>query len=454
MGMNVHIKDFFKYSLVLVFLISLAACAAAPEQPVETTRPTASATIEPASSATQAGSEEEQFVRTPTPAPTATPELLTLLVDQVVESVGLTQVRIFNLNIDDWINLALSLLIVFLSLFVIFRVLYFLLQRVVRLTPSPYDDLYLDKIRPYIRAFILLLGVEYAVQRLLFLNPFFKQLFSQITFAIFVYLAAVALWRLIDLFDDWYREVTVGHLDEAAKDAALMLTQRVLRGFVLLISAILVLDRFGINVTALLAALGIGGLALSLAAQDTLSNMISGIIILTDRPFLVGHRIEIQGLGTWGDVVSIGTRSTRIRTRDNRMVIVPNSILSGNQVVNYTYPDSQYRIQMELSIEYGQDVETVRALLIDTIRGVPGVLVDKPVDALYVTKGDQAMIFRVRWWLESYIDTRRMFDRVNTALQKALDEAGIRTPDEIQKVRVELGPEERELLGHSANQGN
>lgn len=452
--MNFNLKVFLKYLLLLLTVIGLAACAAAPEQPVETARPTASATSAPTAASTAAESEGEQFVRTLTPAPTATPELLTLLVDQVVESVGLTQVSIFNLNIDDWINLAISLLIILLSLLVIFRVLYFLLQRVVRLTPSPYDDLYLEKIRPYMRAFILLLGIDYAIQRLLFLNPFIKQLLAQIVFAIFVYLVAVGLWRLIDLFDDWYREAAVSQLDEDAKDAAVMLTQRVLRGFVLMISVILVLDRFGINVTALLAALGIGGLALSLAAQDTLSNMISGIIILTDRPFLVGHRIEIQGLGTWGDVISIGTRSTRIRTRDNRMVVVPNAILSGNQVVNYSYPDSQYRIQMEISIEYGQDVETIRRLLIDTIRGVPGVLVDKPVDALYVTKGDKAMIFRLRWWLESFIDTRRMFDRVNTAVQKALDDAGIRTPDEVQKVRVELGPDERELFAGPANKSH
>ena len=64
----------------------------------------------------------------------------------------------------------------------------------------------------------------------------------------------------------------------------------------------------------------------------------------------------------------------------------------------------------------------------DTVRQVEGVLSDKPVDALYVTMDPSAMIFRVRWWIHSYVDTRRMFDRVNTALQDALDQAGIKTP--------------------------
>ena len=72
------------------------------------------------------------------------------------------------------------------------------------------------------------------------------------------------------------------------------------------------------------------------AAQDTLADAIAGFLILLDQPFRVGDRIEITGLGTWGDVVEIGTRSTRIRTRDNRLVIVPNSAIAKDQVVNYS----------------------------------------------------------------------------------------------------------------------
>jgi small-conductance mechanosensitive channel len=107
---------------------------------------------------------------------------------------------------------------------------------------------------------------------------------------------------------------------------------------------------------------------------------------------------------------------------------VPNSIISKNQVVNYTFPDPRYRIQSHISIGYGSDIEQVRQLIIDTVRQVDGVLPDQPVDSLYIEMGDSAMIFRVRWWLESYEDTRRMFDRVNTALQNAFDEKDIHTP--------------------------
>jgi small-conductance mechanosensitive channel len=146
-------------------------------------------------------------------------------------------------------------------------------------------------------------------------------------------------------------------------------------------------------------------------------------------------------LGTWGDVIDIGLRTTRIRTRDNRMVIVPNSIIGSNQVINYTYPDPQYRIQTHVGVAYGTNIEAARQVMIQAVRHVAGVLQDKPVDALYIEMGNSAMIFRVRWWIESYIDTRRMFDRVHTALQEALDEAGIESPYPIQEVRLHASSE-------------
>jgi small-conductance mechanosensitive channel len=201
------------------------------------------------------------------------------------------------------------------------------------------------------------------------------------------------------------------------------------------------LSHFGINVTVFAAALGIGGLAFSLVARDTLCDAINGFIILVDQPFRVGDRIEIQGVGTWGDVVDIGLRTTSIRTRDNRMVIVPNSMIGKNQIINYTYPDPRYRIETRLGLAYGTDIGTARRVVVDVVRGVEGVLPDRPVDALYVEMGDSAMIFRVRWWIESYEDTRRLYDRVHTAPQEALDAAGIECPYPIQNVNLQVEPE-------------
>ena len=200
------------------------------------------------------------------------------------------------------------------------------------------------------------------------------------------------------------------------------------RVLLLLVGLSILLSHFGLSVTAFAVALALGGLAVSLAARDTVADAIAGFIILVDRPFRMGDRIEIQGEGTWGDVVEIGLRTTRILTRDNRLVIVPNSLIGQNQVINYSYPDPRYRIETTVSIAYGSDIEVAERLIIDAVRQVPGVLAEDEIEVLYDKMGDWAMTLCVRWWIESYVNARRIHDQAHRALQKALDAAGIEMP--------------------------
>ena len=129
----------------------------------------------------------------------------------------------------------------------------------------------------------------------------------------------------------------------------------------------------------------------------------------------------------------------------------------GRNAHHHTYPDAQYRIETQVEISNDTDIETAEEVIVEAVRQVEGVLLDKPVDALYMEMGDSAMIFRVRWWIESYEDTRRMFDRVHRSLQKALDEAGIESPNPAQDINLRLGPETAiqlaDALGSDAHSG-
>jgi small-conductance mechanosensitive channel len=285
---------------------------------------------------------------------------------------------------------------------------------------------------------VALFILQFATVRLVFLRPGLRTLLLDIYFILILVLAFRILWRMIDLAKQWYSEraAQAGRADELAP--VITLLDRVGRVILVVVGVTILLSQFGVNIAAVTAALGLGGLAFSLAARDTIADAIAGFIILVDRPFRIGDRIEIQGVGTWGDVADIGLRTTRIRTRDNRMVIVPNSVIGANQVINYTYPDPRYRIETHVGIAYGTDIETARRVIIQAVEKVEGVLPDRPVDALYNEMGDFAMVFRVRWWIESYVDTRRVIDRVHTALQHALDEAGIESPFPIQNVNLRL----------------
>lgn len=383
----------------------------------------------------------DEVVMTRTPEPTATPGVIQEEVEELVARAGLASTTFLGLAVTDWLVLGGSLLVVLAGYLIGTWLIRGVLPRVVRRTPSEFDDLFLDAIGGEVRWLVVLLTLQFATLRLAFVSAEVKALLSDAYFVLGVALGIRIIFKLIDLADGWARQRSAEAGREDQLEPLIVLLTRIGRVLVVILAATILLSYFGVNVTALAAVLGLGGLAISLAAQDTIADAIAGFIILMDQPFRIGDRIEIEGAGTWGDVVDIGLRTTRIRTRDNRMAIVPNSTIGANQVINYSYPDPRYRIQTHVGIGYGADIETARTIIIDTVRQVEGVLPDKPVDALYVEMGDSARILRVRWWIESYIDTRRVFDRVHTAMEHALDEAGIDMPFPTQSINLQLEPE-------------
>jgi small-conductance mechanosensitive channel len=378
--------------------------------------------------------------------------LIVEAVSTVTEKSGLAGESFLGLPAEDWINLGISLLIVLTGYLVGTWLIRRVLPRVVQHTDTELDDHLLQAVGSDLRWLVVVLALEFATRQLSFLSPELKRIFSDAYFVLALAMGTRITWRLIGLVDEWYRQrlAEADRLD--ALDPVLTLLVRLGRAVVMVIAISILLSHFGVNITAFSVGLAVAILALGLAAKDVIADAIEGFIILVDQPFRVGDRIEIQGAGTWGDVTEIGLRTTRIRTRDNRVVIVPNSAIGANQVINYSYPDPRYRIQTHVGIGYSADIETARRIIIDTVRQVEGVLPDAPVDALYIEMGDSARIFRVRWWIESYVDTRQMFDRVHTAMEHALDEAGIEMPFPTQTISLQLEPETANLLPQALSQ--
>jgi len=441
-------------------LTLLAGCGGGDTAEVTET-PTASATLvsgtlEP--SPTSAPEEESDssggevlIEASRTPEPTATPGLVTGVVDEIAATTGLDEITIFGLSGADWINLVISILIVVVGIYVGTWLVMFLLRQIVKRTPTEYDDQFLDLVKGQIRAFVVVFFADWAATRLQFVSEDLTILLNDVVFLLYLTITFSILWKFVDFgVSEYVKAKTAGKEVDAEKQKTLStLFLRAGQIVIIVTYVAMLLTHWGINITAAMTALGIGGLALSLAAQDTLADMISGFIIMLDQPFRIGDRIEISGLDTWGDVVEIGTRTTKIRTRDNRLVIVPNSKISNSQVVNYTYPDPRYRVQIDIGIGYGMDIEKTRKIIIDAVEKVDGILKDKPVDALYNEMGDSSMIFRVRWWIESYEDTRRIYDRVNTALQIALDGENIVMPNPISDVNFKIDREDADRLAQS-----
>jgi small-conductance mechanosensitive channel len=300
-----------------------------------------------------------------------------------------------------------------------------LLRWITRLTPSKRDDEFVAAVRNQINLFISVLMIDFATRRLLFIPVIWKAILNQLYFALYVFAVTWILWKLIDLLFTWHLNDTVPEGAVDTSKSLRILFKRLLYGMLLIVAITVVLNNFGVNVTILLAVLVIAVIAFFLAAQDTLTDMIYGFIVLFDQPFRVGDRIGIQELSTWGDIVNVGARTTRIRTRDNRLVIMPNSLIGKNQVINYSYPDPHYRVQTEIDIEYGYDPEQVSQVIVEAVQTAEGVRQDKAINTLLMKIGKGGLKFRVRWWIDTYSDTNYVFDRVHRSLYAAFEEAGI-----------------------------
>jgi small-conductance mechanosensitive channel len=428
-----------------LLVLLLTACGGAPATPQITPTETVTSHLGEAGPTAAPLSQEDlakNVVVTPTPAPTATPGVLDEAVADISKVTGLNRQILLGLTGEDWLNLLVSLLIALLGIFIIVRLIYMVIEKIIKRTASPYDDQVLDAVGAVVRWFLAVLIVEFATDRLPFMPAEWKQELNQFYSVLYIILLAIALWRIVDLSVEWYLERHVDEEDGGRYRGFLPAFQRSARVLLLILAVSGIFGIYGVNLTYLVALLGIGGLALSLAAQDTISDAINGFLILLDRPFREGDRIRIQEMDTWGDVVEIGTRTTRIRTLDNRMVVVPNSKIGKNQVVNFSYPDPRYRIETEVSIAYGADLDQVREVLKGAVTGVEGVLPDKPVEALLVELGDSALKFRVRWWIESFTDTRYIYDLVHDAIYDALNAAGIESPFNTYDVNLRLSQDE------------
>jgi small-conductance mechanosensitive channel len=136
------------------------------------------------------------------------------------------------------------------------------------------------------------------------------------------------------------------------------------------------------------------------------------------------------------------------------VIILPNSTIGSNQVTNYSYPDTSYRSETHLSVGYDTDLEVARRLIVDTVRGVDGVLAGKPVDALYIEMGDSGIIFRIRWWIWTYAALRRNLDQVHTALQAAFDQAGIPFASTTQTIKLQADSETVRRVASSLRSGD
>ena len=202
---------------------------------------------------------------------------------------------------------------------------------------------------------------------------------------------------------------------------------QVVSNIVLVVGIFIVLENTGIHLAALAVFAGAVGVGLGFGLQNIVSNFISGLVILAERPITIGDRVEVAGIA--GQVEHIRARSTAIRTNDNIMMIVPNTKFIDSPVTNWTYGDRRVRFRIPVSVAYGSDIAKVR----DTLLAVAGenlhTLKEPEPSAFLETFGENAIEFKlVVWSSEMSARPSRYRSDINFAIAAKFREAGIQMP--------------------------
>lgn len=189
----------------------------------------------------------------------------------------------------------------------------------------------------------------------------------------------------------------------------------------------LVMGVWDIKVGPLLTGLGIAGLAVGLALQDSLSNVFSGITLILDDAYTQEDYIELEG-GQKGVVYEIGYRSTKIRTFNDEILVLPNNLLSKMMIKNLSRPTLDYRLSLVFGVAYGSDPEEVKTVSLEAVIQIPGILDFPEPSVCFVEMADFSLNFRLYVTIRSPLEKINMTDRILTTLYRTFAEKQIQIP--------------------------
>lgn len=196
-----------------------------------------------------------------------------------------------------------------------------------------------------------------------------------------------------------------------------------------------------IDLTAWLASAGIIGIAVGFAAKDTLANLFSGIFIVADAPYKVGDFIVLDE-DLRGQVTKIGIRSTRVLTRDNVEITIPNALIGASKIINETGgPAPRHRLRIPVDVAYGSDIDKVREVMLSCPLGYALLAPEPPPQVRFRAFGGSGMRFELLVWLDVPAEREQIIDYLNDAIYKAFAAAHIEIPYSKHDVYIKQMPE-------------
>lgn len=298
------------------------------------------------------------------------------------------------------------------------------LKKLTKKTRNRLDDILYDSLESPLLFGIVLLGIWIAIHRLVYPDRFVKAVDDAYRILIVLditWFAAKLIMRLIETYWEAPVRAQTGHRQVGKMMPVIKRTTLVL---IWIIGIIMALSNVGVNISALLGTLGIGGIAFALAAQDTVKNIFGAFTILTDKPFFIGDTIQIDSFE--GAIVDVGVRSTKMMNYDNRIITIPNYRIADASIVNVS-SEPRRRVVMKIGLTYDTTAEKMNEAM-EMLRNMPSRVKDVASDGIIANFSDfldSAMVITFIYFIEKGGDIGRTSSNVNMEILSSFDKAGL-----------------------------
>ena len=324
-------------------------------------------------------------------------------------------------TIENW---GISILII-LGAIIIVKLLSLLGKKVIKPfvtgTDNHLDDVIFYSLEAPVKFAIILLGIWIAIHRLVYPDSFVKVVDN--AYSILIVLDIT--WFFGRLFSSLL-QVYWGKQSNGQANKMMPIIKRTILVIVWLIGIVMALSNVGVNISALLGTLGIGGIAFALAAQDTVKNVFGAFTILTDKPFSIGDTIRVDSYE--GTVVDVGVRSTKIMSYDKRIITFPNYKITDTSIVNIS-SEPMRRVVLNLGLTYDTTSEKMKEAL-ELLKSIPKRVENvssNPSDivAVFTEYSDSALVIMYIYFIEKQGDILGVTSNMNMEILAAFNKAGL-----------------------------
>lgn len=341
----------------------------------------------------------------------------------VIEFMGITLDEVIR---SRYTHSLLTLVLFFVGAKLITFIAEKYLLKLTEKTKTEVDDLLVKRTHRPISLLLFILGIKIALVPL-GLEEKLETMLHHIISTLSILILAFIAMRVVDIII----HVWVGRRAEKKKseidENLIKISSKTSRAVFVVLGLLFILKVWNIQIGALLASLGIIGIAVAFGLQNTLGNVFGGVSLLLDRSIKVGDIVKIDE-ETYGEVLDVGLRATRVRTWDNEVVIIPNGKLAGVNIRNYVLPNPTARITVPFSVAYGSNVDKVKKIVMGEIKKLDNL--DKSHDpmVMFLEMGSSSLNFKAFVWVRSYKERFATKEKLNCMIYNALNKNKITIP--------------------------